>query len=483
MKKLLYITLIILLSLPVWAQHNNSMYFMESLPQAKWLNPAIQNECKIHVGGALIPVTGQLLLPIQYDFGSNGFAMADIIQSKNGKLIAPGYKGYDQEALFNSLRDVNYMTFEFHINWLTFGYKYKDWYFGLDINDKIDNHFSFNEDFIRLGLEGNGNSFMDQTANLGDLAETTTAYTEIAITVSKEINKQLTVGLSAKMLFGIASVWTEKSVLDMHTSSQENYPVQIDADILIHTSQPMIEVTEMYYDYEKDSMVLETIEHDVDYKQSMFNTKNLGFGFDLGATYTLNKEIELYASITDLGLIKWTDNTQSFAVNGSYLWDGYDFKPMLDEDNNVVDGSDSNTEEEVIKIFEPELSRNSYTSFITPKAYLGGTYRFNEKIKTGLLLKSSFFQHTWHPSLTLSGNFRLAKSFETVVSYSMINNSYTNVGIGFAAKAGPFQFFMMTDNLTAFVFPQYSRHFNFRMGINLKFGCKEKAGPKTLIGS
>ena len=482
MKKLLYIISIIFLSQTILAQQNNTMYFMESLPQAKWLNPAIQNECNLHIGGALIPVTGQLLLPIQINYGNNGFALADVLQSKNDKLILPGYKGYDQELFLSSLRDVNYITLEFQINWLTVGYKYKDWYFGLDINDKIDTRFSFNDDLARLALEGNGKSFLNATANLGDLGLTTTSYSEIAISASKHINKELTVGLTAKMLFGKMNIWTENSIIDMHTSSQENYPINFDADILIHTSQPLVEVTEMYYDYEADSMVLETKDRDVDYTRSFLNTKNLGFGFDLGAIYKINKEIELYASVTDLGYIKWTDNTQTFSVKGKYLWDGYDFQPALDKDNNITDASDESTQDEIIRVLDPSLNKKSYITFITPKAYLGGTYRFNEKIKTGLLLRSAFFQNTWHPSVTLSGNFRLAKSFETVVSYSMINNSYTNVGLGFSAKAGPFQFFMMTDNLTGMIWPQYSRNFNFRMGINLQFMCKEKKAPTTLIG-
>ena len=482
MKKIVYIITIVFLSQTILAQQNNTMYFMESLPQTKWLNPASQSECKIHIGGALIPITGQLLFPMQLNYGNNGFALADIIQAKNDKLILPGYKGYDQEKLLGTLRDVNYVTLEFQINWLTFGYKYKDWYFGLDINDKIDTRFSFNKDLVRLGLEGNGNSFLDQTANLGDLGISSTSYSEIAISASKHINKKLTLGLTAKMLFGRANVWTENSIIDLHTSSQENYPITIDADVLIHTSQPIIEVTEMYYDYEADSMVFETKDRDVDYSRSILNTKNLGFGFDLGAIYKINKEIEIQASITDLGYIKWTDNTQAFSVKGSYLWDGYNFQPALDDDSNITDNSDDSTEEEIISIFEPSLNKKSYITFITPKAYLGGTYRFNEKIKTGLLLRSAFFQNTWHPSVTLSGNFRLAKAFETVVSYSMINNSYTNVGVGFAAKAGPFQFFMLTDNLTGIIWPQYSRNFNFRMGINMRFVCNKKAAPTTLIG-
>jgi len=481
MKKLLYIIIIIFLGQTTWAQQSNSAYFMESLPQAKWMNPAIQNECRLHIGGAIIPLTGQLFVPVQLNYGNNGFSMADLIQSDNDKLILPGYKGYDQEEFLSTLREVNYITNNIHLNWLTVGYMYKDWFFGLDINDKIDSRFSFNKDLVRLGLEGNGGSFLDETAHLGDLGLTTSAYTEFAITTSKIINKKLTLGITAKVLFGRANVWTETSVIDIHTSSQENYPIDINADILVHTSQPLVEITEMYYDYEKDSMVIEKKELDPQINRNIINSKNLGFGFDLGATYKINKEIELYASVTDLGYIKWTDNTQTFAIKGKYLWEGEDFQPALDEDNNIVDDSKEDTKDEIIKIFEPSLNKKSYISYITPKAYLGGTYRFNEKIKTGLLLRSSFFQNTWHPSLTLSGNFRLAKSFETVVSYSMINNSYINVGVGFVAKAGPFQFFMMTDNLTGMIWPQYGRNFNFRMGINLRFMCK-KDGPATLIG-
>jgi hypothetical protein len=236
----------------------------------------------------------------------------------------------------------------------------------------------------------------------------------------------------------------------------------------------------MYYDYEADSMVFETKENDVNFKQAYFNTKNFGLGFDIGAIYKFNDKIELQASLTDMGYIKWKDNVQTFSVKGDYYWDGYDFQPALTEDEALITEANDSIKHKIISIFEPELQRNSYTSFLTPKAYLGGTYRFNDKIRTGLLLRGAFYQKSFHPSVTISGNFRLAKWFEGVASYSMINNSYSNVGLGFAAKAKWFQFFMMTDNVWGFIWPQATRNVNFRMGINLIFGCEKKVST-TLI--
>ena len=481
MKKIIYILSIVLLSQTVIAQQNNTMYFMESLPQTKWLNPAIQNECKIHIGGALIPITGQVLLPIQYNYGSNGFAYKDIVQWNGDSLILPGYEGFDTEQLYDELRDVNFVTNEFHINYLTIGYKYKDWYFGFDIHDKVETHFSFNDDMLRFALEGNGQSFLGETAHLGDLAVNGTAYREYALSASKKINDKLTIGLSAKMLFGKMNIWTENSVIDIYTNDNDNYPMTVDADMLVHTSQPFFEVTEMYYDYEADSMVFESETKDVDYNDILWNSKNFGLGFDIGATYQLNKKIELYASLTDMGYIKWKDQTQTFSVKGHYYWDGYDFQPALTEDEELISDVNDSLKQDIIQIFEPEKNNDAYSTFLTPKAYIGGTYRFSEKIRTGLLLRAAFFHHDWSPSLTISGNFRLKKWFEVNASYSMINNTYTNIGLGFTAKAKWFQFFMMTDNLWGLIWPQATHNANFRMGINLIFGCKKKENT-TLIG-
>ena len=476
MKKLIYIILMIAFSQTLLAQQSSTAYFMQTLTQTQWLNPAVKNECKLTIGGALVPITGQLFLPINVNYGNNGFAFKDLVQynSNIDSLILPGFKGYDWDQLMNKLKEVNYITEEVHLNWLTIGYKYKDWDFGFVINDKIENRLSFNKDLFLFAKEGNGQSFLNETANLGDLGITGTVYTEYELRASKKINDKLTIGIAAKALFGKMNVWTEKSVIDVHTSSNENYPITVNTDILVHTSQPFTEVTEMYYDYDADSMVFESIEKDADFNTMYWNTKNFGLGFDIGATYKLNKKIELYASLIDMGYIKWKDNVQTFSVKGEYYWDGYNFQPSLTEDEELITETNDSLKDDIIKIFEPKLQKDSYTSHLTPKLYLGGTYQLTEKIRGGLLLRGAFFQHAMHPSLTLSGNFKINKWLETTASYSMINNTYSNIGLGFVAKAKWFQFFMISDNIWGFIWPQATQNVNFRMGINLVFGCKKK---------
>lgn len=483
MKKYIYIILIFVLGQQLMAQQNNTMYFMESLPQVKWMNPAVQNECKIHIGGALIPVTGQVLLPMHLNYGNNSFALKDMLQynSDLDSLILPGFKGFDWDHFDGKLKEVNYITQEFHLNLLSFGFKHKTWYFGLDINEKFESRFSFNKDLITFAKEGNGKTFLDETANLGDLGITATSYTEIALSASKAINDKLTIGVSAKLLMGRMNVWTEKSVLDITTNNNDNYPMTVDADVLIHSSQPFENVKDMYYDFEGDSMVFESESNELNAMDVLFNAKNLGLGFDFGMTYAFNDQVELFASVVDLGFVTWKDNAQSFSVNGSYYWDGYDFQPSLTDDEAIITESNDSLKNHIISIFEPQMQKTSYTSYLSPKVYLGGSYRFNEKIKTGLLLRTAFYQKDFHPSLTLSGNFRLTKAIELVGSYSMINSTYNNVGLGFAMKAKWFQFFMMTDNVWGFVWPQSTQNVNFRMGINLIFGCKKET-VSTLIG-
>ena len=477
MKKTIYIIVsVFLLNYTVIAQQNNSMYFMKSLPQSRWLNPANKQDCKVHVGGLIVPIVGQSFLPVHLNYANNGFAFNDILQYNESvdSLTLPGLKYYDWDQLLDELRTVNYITNEFHLNLLTVGFQYKKWSFGIDINDKTNSLFSFNKDLVVLAKEGNGQSLLNKTAHLGDLAFTATSYTELALTTSRELNKKLRVGGAVKLLFGRMNVWTERSVIDLYTNDNDNYPITVDADILVHLSQPFFTVDKMYYDNDADSLVLESHSNNVDPVKAAFNPKNFGLGLDLGAVYTWSDKLEFSASLIDLGYINWKENPQTFAVKGSYFYDGYNFQPSLTEDKELITKNNDSLKSSVINIFYPSLQKTSYNSYLTPKLYLGGSYTFNEKIRTSALLRVAFFQHDFHPSLTLSGNFRITRWFETVASYSMINNTYTNIGAGFAIKGKWFQTFIITDNIFGFIWPQSTRNINLRLGMNLVFGCKKK---------
>jgi len=300
-----------------------------------------------------------------------------------------------------------------------------------------------------------------------------THFREYDLGASKKLNKKLTVGVRAKLLFGKENFWTKKSDLSWNTDATD-YAYTFDADMEFHTSSPIYKINKFDYDYANDSLMFEdTLYEDISPKDVVMNGKNFGLGIDLGAIYKFNDKITLYASITDLGYIKWKTNTSTFKVNGKFIYDGYDIQPYFTEEDSIITANNEEFADSVLQIFMPQYDNQAYTSHLTPKFFLGGTYNITEKINVGLLARGEVFQNKLHSSLTISGNTNFKKWFSASLSYSIMNNSFTNLGLGLMAKAGFAQFYIVTDNILV-IWPQATRTVNFRMGINLLFGCKIK---------
>ena len=65
------------------------------------------------------------------------------------------------------------------------------------------------------------------------------------------------------------------------------------------------------------------------------------------------------------------------------------------------------------------------------------------------------------------------------VSYSMMNNSYSNIGLGMALRGGGFQFYVVTDNVIPALMPHKTRNANIWLGLNLVLGHKSATVQPT----
>ena len=83
--------------------------------------------------------------------------------------------------------------------------------------------------------------------------------------------------------------------------------------------------------------------------------------------------------------------------------------------------------------------------------YLGATYQLTEKYNVGALFRGEYYLRRVHAALTLSGNTRFTKWFSSSISYTVQNNSFTYLGLGFALKFGWYQWYMASDNVFGFV--------------------------------
>lgn len=490
------IACLILLSTTGFAQQNQTLFFMHKVPQSNLINPAIQHGCQYYFSGLALPIAGQFLPPIHFNYNNNGFAFNDLFYKGSGNLadslITPFHPGENTGDFLDQLRKVNYISLEMDINWLSAGYKWKKFYFTFNLTDKISTRTSFPGDLVTLGWEGNGKSFLGKEIFLSYMGASINWHREWALGASYDLNSKWTVGAKTKLLFGKVNAWTKKSDLTWLTD-EDDYDYTFNVDWDVYACQPLYDLNEFSIDYANDSLI-----YDVDtlyqiddsligddemmrlIKDLAWSGKNPGFSIDLGFKYIYNNEITFYGSLLDLGFIRYKDNVHRMRLDGEFYFDGMDIQPVFTEDDSLIEEDLDQYTDSLIRIFEPEHQDAYYTYYLTPRLYLGGTYTLNDKVTFGVLTRGEVFQSRLHGGITVSVISNLTKWFGGSLSYTVMNNSFKAVGAGVYFKVPWVQFYFVTDNVNAFIWPEATRNVNFRMGVNLLFGCDKKQSS-TLI--
>lgn len=484
------ILLLIVSTLSIKAQQDQTLYFMHRIPQANLLNPAIQNECKYYFSGILLPIAGQVLPPIHVNYNNNAFAFKNLFYNGGAKwgdsTITPFHEGENTDRFLKRLHKVNYFSYEQNVDWITAGYRWKKWYFTFNIAEKMNLNVSYPKDLIILGWEGNGQSLLGKDAFLSFLGAGFNWYREYAIGASTTIKNKWTVGGRGKLLFGKENIWFKSHQLSWKTD-EEDYSYTVKADWEVYSSQQFYDITKLEMDYANDSMMFEmdTLINMEDIstkeiKSIIFDSHNPGGAIDLGFKYVFNNKINIYGSVLDIGFIRYKNNVNAVKADGEFYFDGWNVRPYIDKADSVGNAHTDYFRDSVIKVFEPELIKKAYSYWLNPKIYLGGTYSLNNKINIGLLMRGDIFLKRLHGGITLSANANLKKWFAPTLSYTVENNSFKQMGAGVLFKIPWMHFYLVTDNVFGFIWPEASRNVNFRLGINLLFGCDKKSSS-TLV--
>ncbi|MBU0764895.1 MAG: hypothetical protein KJ607_08680 [Bacteroidetes bacterium] len=475
---------------PGIAQQDNTLFYMHKIPQSNFANPAVISECKFHIGGFIVPVTGQILAPVYINYSNSSFAFSDVIFYGTGdysdSLIHPlhenAYQSGKYDDFMNKQRDKNFINFDFNINLLNAGLKIKDWYFTLNVTEKADFRFEFSKDLIHFLARGNEDAYgrtLDMRYNLQ-----VKHYREYMIGAARPFTEDLVLGAHFKCLFGKSNIQMRDNYLRLYTDPiYWTWSLQANNDLSV--SMPAFDVTDFHIDYEKDSFAfdidstklplndsLDISFSELDPKGYMLNRKNFGFGIDLGGIYKVTDRLKIHASLLDVGFIYWRTNPETFTSAGTYHFEGIDVNPYItNSDTNYIDEV---LKDSLIRIFEPVNSGKPYATSLTPKFYLGATYKLHDLITVGILYRSLLYDRDIHSSLTISGVSDIKHWLSASLSYSVNNNHFANIGMGLYIRGSFFQFFLVTDNILAAFFPDRTRNINFRMGCNMAFGCYHK---------
>jgi len=456
------------LSIPGWSQINNSVYFMTGVPQSNRVNPAFQPNCGSYIG---IP----FLAPMRMELSSNSLSYKDIIYEHpfQDSLITFLHPEGDKQAFLDLLKPMNYVVSDLRSSIVSIGFRTNLGFFTIDMTTRTDGAVSFPEDLPNLLLNGTVDG---ETYQLDGIGAELSAFDELSLGWSYSILDNLQVGGRAKMLFGLGDITTSRSNLSV-TTSQEAWNIQ--SDMMVRASLPFAEVI---YDEEgmiEDIVLDEEIESFEPFAlpRYIFNFQNPGFAADIGVNYHPIDQLQLSASVLDLGFITWKDEVHDATYEMEYDFIGFELDPLeLSDDysfGNFLDSSFSQMGDSLLNYLEFAQGR-TYSKRLNTKLYVGASYSINPNISFGLLSRTDFLRNHISHQLTATANFNTGRILNFTLSYSYKNFYPKNLGAGVSLNFGPVNLYVISDNsLNALFWPQEARSVNLWFGINVVLGYKQ----------
>lgn len=468
------------MTLQSYAQIDNTMYFMDRLPQANYINPSAYPECKFFIGGMLVPLVGQLPPPITFavntPFDWNDFVFKGRWEYSDS-LIHPLHPNANLNDFLKKIHTYNNFSTDFQMSLLYFGFKQDNNFWSLDVSTRMYMHFGIPGDLIKFPILGNGEL---RDAQFRGLYMNVNSYNQIALGYKRQVSRYFSVGAKLKYLSGIANVNVSESNITMKTAENTS-SITITSDYAIHTNAPItVELDDN--GLVKDVNFIEFNQNDIqsEVKKNFLFTGNRGVALDLGFSKDWNSEFSYYFNIEDFGYINWKRHTHNFSATSN---EGFVFKgivEVIDDKQRTIE--DMISPDSLLTKFDFEYTTDSYRTYLPYKIYGGARYKVTPKFYVGAVGRFEKMSFGFRPSAALSLNYRPGKFGSFTLSYAYINHNFNNIGLGSTLRIGPVQWYFVSDNLigTA-LFPHQSRSLSMRMGCNLIFGFKEKEKPQKAL--
>lgn len=464
-----------LIAADIAAQNSQVLYFMD-LPQNHLVNPAFRPSNRIYVG-----VPG--LTGVDATLRNNIFSFSDLLpegREINESTIPFLNSDFDTEGFMKGLKDLNYIESDAMVQLFGLGFSPQidnDLYLFLDVNDHISGGTVLPRDFFRLAFEGK-EDLAGQTFDLSETSMNALYYREIGIGASKNLTPRLRFGAKARVLFGMASATLRNYGLKLTVN--DDYSNTLEANMGLDISGPVSVVTDDQGHIEDVDIDDERFNDDRELVRFLTNTRNAGFGLDLGAEFAATERLTLSASITDVGFIKWTSDLTNLETTDTIILRGLDLQ-------DVYNGSA--TFEDVTRSLIDSL-KNSFVATNDAKRFttklpvgftIGGKFDLNDKFSVGLLSYTLISDQQVKEAVTLSGNMNLGNYLSATLAYTACNHSYDNLGLGIGVRASVFQFYFLCDRVPLnwkrtggsgeeIFLPARWNTLHARLGMNLVFG-------------
>lgn len=456
MKQLFYITVIVLFMGHFSSAQNKQILFgFDEIPQNLLINPSANIHQKYHFS---VP----MLSGIYAKAGVTGFSMNDLLEDDgvdvNTKL----------KILLENANNKDYYTINQEFEVFNGGFLFKEKnYISFGFYEEMDFIFYHPKDIVTLFYEGNQD--LSKQFKLSDLSLKAELLGVLHVGVNRKIDNKLTLGLRAKLYSSVFNLSSRvnSGVFSTRLGEDNIYRHQIsNAKVELKTSG-IIDANNDVIDFDTKSVI-----------GDFLASGNMGLGFDFGMNYKINHQVEVKASINDLGFIRHKKNTKIYKVEGSYNSDGIG---LLFPNGNFIDYW-NDIENDFDDSLPDTTEEGKYTTMRSLKVNGGIGYKFGSSTdnnclrspsnntfsnEVGVHLFSIFRPKQPQFAGTLYYNKRFSKHFQGKVTYTADDFSATNIGAGFSTQIGMFNLYALADNLIGFTNLAKTKSQSFQFGMNI----------------
>lgn len=432
------IVIILALWLPFAAAAQNTMYFMDRMPQTISYNPALFPKMNFYIG-----------LPGISEVSAQGFNNGFNFNDLDYFLKNLNNPGYNPDEFVNAIGDYNNFTASASTNLLSVGFRLKDkgfLSFLMDINGTMNLKSASDIAYLIADFEDIDQN--DFPIVIDDISLNANSYMTFGFSYAHQVTKNFTVGITPRIIF----------------------------------NQFGIKTKDLSY---KISLVQSGM--DVDFEQSFSGEVELGLParlnpnasnngvFEVGEPllddnwtqdYTVGRALSDKNLLLDLGmayqLSNWNFSASILNLGGSvYKTDGV-----------VLSGSNDK-----VLIREVENVRME----IPARVYMGAMNQFSPDWYWGVVFNSVFGNTGSNTSATASINGSVAGGLSASLSYTA-GYKFNNVGLGLRFRFLPgTDFYLVTDNLIQVFAPRNAYRFSAAAGINIAIGVKQKVNSEEIL--
>ena len=405
-----------------------------------WLRPSIVPDKKYYLE---IP----FLSSFNCQYSNSSFTYHDLYKRR-----ADDSTFFDIDNILSKMKDNNFIGFNFSNVIIGFGMRIKKCFITFNVNERLDFGFAFPKELIDFIDKGNG-PYIGKTLEFKNVSLDIMHFREYAFGFSGKINDKIFSGIRVKYLYGMENVSTVNKNLSL-TTKQDDYSLHLISDITLNTST---------FFNSKNGY------NNLNLEKYIFGLNNRGVSIDIGTSFKINDKFELNGSLLDLGFIRWKDNLKNFRISSDdYEFKGIDLQEFVnDTAENVQYLLDS-----LSQAYKPLETVDSYSTALHSRIFLSGSYKFREKTSANMLFNLKFYNGLVSPAFSFSAQQKIGKAVSFSLSYSYVNNSFDNLGIGFLFQSKILSMFFVTDNIFGIIKPLNYRTTGVRGGVYFNWGLK-----------